>query len=77
MKSITIEKLIKAKNSLQTTLKRILDINKQKKKLSYTKTPPELYTRIKTELKLLNKVAEKQAKLVQLYESKLTDKKTG
>jgi len=61
---------------LQTTLKKILDTNKQKKKLTFTKSP-ELYSRIREDLKVLNKVAEKQAKLVQLYESQLGDKQTG
>lgn len=79
MKRATKRKLLKAKLALQSTLQKILDINKTRKKLSYFKTPPEFYNRIKDELKLLNKVAEQQARLVQLYETELIDtqKKVG
>lgn len=77
MKNKAIRRLIKAKNALQTTLSRILDINKQKKTLSDIQTPPELYSKIHNELKLLNKMAEKQAKLVQIFEHKLNEKQTG
>lgn len=70
-------KLDKAKFALQNTLKRILEINKKRKELSFTKKTPELYLKMKNELKILNKVAETQAILVQIYESQGGDKKTG
>ncbi len=73
MKRTTKRKLLKAKLTLQTTLKKILDINKKRKKLSYFKTPPELYNKIKDELRVLNKVAEQQARLIELYEMELIE----
>ena len=69
--------LDKAKYALQNTLKKILEINKLRKKLSYSKKTPDLYLKMKNELKILNHIAEKQAKLVQIYESERGDKRTG
>ena len=48
----------------------IFDLNRQLKSLRLSKQAPENQS-IKQELKLLNKVADQQAKIVQLYETNL------
>jgi len=70
-----LEKLNNAKNALQETLKKILALNRTKKFISRTKSAPEQEKAIKTRLKLLNKMAAKQAKMVRLYERTLSQKK--
>lgn len=56
-----------AKSALTHTIQKILDLNKSLRK---TNQAPENQA-IKQELKLLNKVADQQAKIVQLYELRL------
>ncbi len=62
-----IDRFLSAKNALTETIQKILDLNKS---LRLTHRSPENLA-IKQELKLLNKVADHQAKIVQLYELKL------
>ncbi len=65
-----IQRLFNAKDSLKATIQKILDLNRQLKSLR--KSPEVLEDQaIKQELKLLNKVADHQAKIVQLYEYRL------
>lgn len=65
-----IQRLYNAKDSLTATIQKILDLNRQLKSLR--KSKEELADQaIKQELKLLNKVADHQAKIVQLYEYRL------
>lgn len=62
-----MQRLIDAKDALTTTIQKILDLNKSLRKNGNQGEGVE----IKKELRLLNKMADKQAKIVQLYESRL------
>ena len=62
-----IQRLLNAQSALRATVQKILDLNRQLKSLTKSKREPEDQN-IKQELKLLNKVADQQAKIVQLYE---------
>ncbi|HFA51526.1 MAG TPA: hypothetical protein ENJ95_21130 [Bacteroidetes bacterium] len=62
-----MQRIINSKSALTATIQKILDLNKS---LRRTSKPPENQA-IKQELKLLNKVADQQAKIVQLYELRL------
>lgn len=64
------QRLFNAKDALKATVSKILDLNRQLKALRKSKQVPE-DQQIKQELKLLNKVADQQAKIVQLYEYQL------
>ena len=61
------QKFLNAKSALTATIQKILDLNKS---LRRSHRAPENQA-IKQELKLLNKVADHQAKIVQLYELRL------
>jgi len=61
------QRLIDAKEALTATIQKILDLNKSLRKSE--KQGEGLA--IKKELRLLNKVADQQAKIVQLYETRL------
>lgn len=65
-----IYRLFNAKDALKVTIQKILDLNRQLKSSKKSKEVP-VGTDIKQELKLLNKVADHQAKIVQLYEIRL------
>jgi hypothetical protein len=65
-----LQRLLNAQTALRATLQKILDLNRQLKSLTVSKQAPENKS-IKQELKLLNKVADQQAKIVQLYETNL------
>ena len=65
-----IQRLFNAKDALTSTIQKMLDLNRQLKSLRKTKEVAEDQA-IKQELKLLNKVADHQAKIVQLYEYRL------
>ena len=62
-----LQRFLNAKSALTETIQKILDLNKS---LRIAHKPPENQA-IKKELKLLNKVADQQAKIVQLYEIRL------
>ncbi len=62
-----LQRFLNAKSALTETIQKILDLNKS---LRITQKAPENQA-IKQELKLLNKVADQQAKIVQLYELRL------
>jgi hypothetical protein len=62
-----LQRFLNAKTALTETIQKILDLNKS---LRITQKTPENQA-IKQELKLLNKVADQQAKIVQLYELRL------
>ena len=64
------QRLLNAQNALKYTVQKILDLNRQLKSLMKSKSEPE-HLEIKKELKLLNKMADQQAKIVQLYETNL------
>lgn len=65
-----IQRLFSAKDALTSTIQKMLDLNRQLKSLRKSKEELEDQA-IKQELKLLNKVADHQAKIVQLYEYRL------
>lgn len=67
------QRLLNAKSALNATIEKILDLNRRLKSHSWGKKSPE-NTAIKEELKLLNKVADQQAKIVQMYESRLNQR---
>ncbi|HHM20579.1 MAG TPA: hypothetical protein ENJ20_01030 [Bacteroidetes bacterium] len=60
------QKFLNAKSALTATIQKILDLNKSLRSSHRSENQA-----IKQELKLLNKVADQQAKIVQLYEMKL------
>lgn len=64
-------RLEKTKLTLQAVLRRMLEINKAKKVASQTKTQTQSDEQVKEELKLLNRIADQQAQLVEIYESRL------
>lgn len=66
-------KLVRAKVALNTTIEKILDINRKRKKLQIAVEEDEL----NQELKLLNKIADRQAKLVRKYETSLEREEVG
>ncbi len=66
-----IQRLLTAKDALTSTIQKILDLNRQLKSLRKSKEEVVADVAIKQELKLLNKVADHQAKIVQLYEYRL------
>lgn len=62
--------------ALSLALVKILDINKaRKRKLSQAKQHKTEQTQMREELKLLNKIVDQQANLVQIYEYQLTQSK--
>ena len=67
-----IQRLFNAKDSLKATIQKILDLNRQLKSSRKAEEVTEDIA-IKQELKLLNKVADHQAKIVQLYEYRLKE----
>ncbi len=76
MKRTTKTRLQKAQIVLKMVIRKILDINRMKKKLarSKVKASPEKKQAIQEELKILNKLAQQQSKLVALYQSELSEK---
>ena len=69
-------KLLKARMNLNSTIQRILDINRNRKKLPYLDDATVRKKNLDLELKVLNKVAEQQATLIKKYEQVLEQNKT-
>lgn len=65
-------KLVKAKITLNLTIQKILDINQARKRLAYLQNPAVKERSLSEELKLLNKIAAQQARLIQHYESTIS-----
>ncbi len=65
-------KLIRARIKLNQTVAQILEINKRRKRLKYLKNAREKRVLLKEELKVLNKTAEHQSRLIRHYENQLT-----
>jgi hypothetical protein len=74
MKRSIKRRLIRAKITLNSTLQKILDINRSRKQLPYLDNPLQTQRELKEELRVLNKIAEKQALLIRLYEERLTQR---
>jgi hypothetical protein len=72
--SITIKRrLLKAKMTLHQTIQSILNINRSRKKLPFLsdeQVQPKS-NELDSELKVLNKIAAQQARLIQHYEAAL------
>lgn len=64
-------RLIRAKIKLNQTIHQILEINRKRQKLPYLQNANQQKVAMDQELKVLNKIAEHQAKLVQHYENKV------
>jgi hypothetical protein len=64
-------KLLRTKILLGQTLQKILDINKKKKKLPYLQNRIEVEENLQMELKVLNKIADQQFRLIKHYENNL------
>jgi hypothetical protein len=73
MKKRSIKRrLIKARIALNHTIQKILDINRNRKRLTYSKKADERESSFNEELRVLNKMAENQARLIRHYEQSLT-----
>ena len=68
-----INRLLSSKTALKNTIMKILDLNRQLKSLRKSKKTPEEIA-LKKENRLLNKMADQQAKIVRLYETHLLAK---
>jgi len=68
-------KLLRTRIKLNHTVDQILTINKNRKRLNYTPIPKAQQEEqvLDEELKVLNKLAEQQAKLVKHYEMVLAE----
>ena len=67
----TKRKLLRTRIALRQTVYRIFRINRERRKIPYSSDPAAREQRINEELKVLNKIAEKQAALVKLYEHEI------
>lgn len=67
------QRLLQAKSALKSTILKILDLNQKLKREKESRKALEALE-LRQELKLLNKVADQQAKIVKLYEIDLRKK---
>ncbi len=65
-------RLIRARIALNQTIQKILDVNRNRKRLSFTNDPAHREKALNEELRVLNKVAQQQANLVEHYETVLS-----
>lgn len=61
-------RLLRARITLNQTIQKILEINRRKKGLPHVPNAQQEQAVIYEELKVLNKIAEHQAKLIRHYE---------
>ena len=66
--------LMRARISLNQTINKILEINVKRKELHQQRGPKRRHEALNEELRVLNKIAAQQAKLVRMYEQKLGDR---
>ena len=65
---------LKTKIALNDTVQKILEINRKRKQLSaFTKERNGREEELNDELKMLNALADQQARLMRRYEEKITD----
>ncbi len=62
------KKLLRTKYALSQTVQKILEINRKRKNLSFFKNSKKKEETLEQDLFLLNKIAERQARLVRKYE---------
>lgn len=77
MKRSIKRKLVRAKVALNTTIEKILDINRRRKRLQIYEDAAVKEEELNQELKLLNKIADRQAQLIKKYENSLAQEKVG
>lgn len=77
MKRSIKRKLLRAKIALNTTIEKILDINRRRKRLQVFEDSAVKEEELNQELKLLNKIADRQAQLIKKYENSLAQEKVG
>ena len=77
MKRSIKRKLVRAKVALNTTVSKILDINRKRKRLQAFEDHRDKEEELNHELKLLNKIADRQAKLIKKYEDSIAEEKGG
>ena len=71
MSRTIIKKMLKAKDALNHTIQKILEINRKQKQLLQFKSELQKQQTLNEELRLLNKMAATQARIVRHYESML------
>ncbi len=76
MKRSIKRKLVKAKVTLNQTVQKILDINHTRKRLPFLDNAVHKEQALNEELKILNKIAAHQARLIRYYESSLEESGT-
>lgn len=64
-------RLVRARIALNQTIHKILEINRKRKRLTFYANPDQKEEHLMEQLRVLNKTAEQQAKLVRRYESQL------
>jgi hypothetical protein len=62
------KKLLRTKYALNQTVEKILEINRKRKNLSFFKNRKKKEEVLEQDLLLLNKIAERQARMVRKYE---------
>lgn len=72
MKRSLKRRLLRSRIALNNTIHTILNINKKRKNLQYTKDSRSEESKLNEELKILNKLAAQQQTLVQKYEKELS-----
>lgn len=65
-------RLLRARITLNQAIQKILEINRKKKTLPYHANARQEEQTINEELRVLNKIAEQQARLIKHYENTLT-----
>ncbi|MBK7873211.1 MAG: hypothetical protein IPJ74_22350 [Saprospiraceae bacterium] len=69
-------RLLRARITLNQTVQKILEINKKKKTLPYRIDARHEAQEISEELRVLNRIAEHQAKLIKHYETTLSTERS-
>ncbi len=63
---------LKTKIALSQTIQRILDINRRRKVLSKAENVENFEQQLQEELRVLNRIADQQARMLRKYEADLT-----
>ena len=71
------KKLLRTKYALSDTIQRILEINKKRKNLSFFLNKAKKEKALQSDLELLNKIADKQARLIEQYEQSIDEGQGG
>ena len=71
------KKLLRTKYALSHTVQKILEINKKRKNLSFFLNKTKKEEALQDDLELLNKLADKQARLIERYEQSIQENERG